>query len=116
MLLLRRAIDALRGLVQKARVELAMDAELRDFLETAIDNKMQAGLSRAEALRAAQAELGSVEAVKDGIRDVGWASRLESFWQEVRYGARMLRRSPAFAVVRGSDFRRRSLPKQSAPR
>ena len=46
--------------------------ELREFLETAIEQKIRTGLSREAAVRAARMELGSVEAVKDRVRDVGW--------------------------------------------
>ena len=43
--------------------------------------------------------MGSVEAVKDRVRDVGWESILESVWQDVRYGGRMLRRTPGFTIL-----------------
>ena len=35
--------------------------------------------------RAARVEMGSLEAVKDRVRDVGWESTVESVWQDVRY-------------------------------
>jgi predicted permease len=52
-----------------------------------------------EAVRAARVELGSLEAVKDHTRDVGWEAGLESVWGDVRYALRTLRRSPGFTVV-----------------
>ena len=99
MPLLSRVIDGFRSLFGRTRVEREMDAELRDFLETATEQKMRAGLPREQAVRAARIELGSMAAVKDRIRDGGWDFVLESVWQDVRYGARMLWRSPAFAVI-----------------
>ena len=76
-----------------------MDEELRAYLVTAVDRKMAAGMSHQDAMRAARVEMGAVEAVKEQIRDVGWESLLESFWQDVRHAVRMLRKSPGFTLV-----------------
>ncbi len=99
MTFIPRLLGGLRGLFRKTRVEQELDTELREFLESAVDHKMRAGLSRGDAMRAARIEMGSVAAVKDRVRDVGWESLLESIWQDVRYGVRVLRRSPAFAAI-----------------
>jgi hypothetical protein len=56
-------------------------------------------MSRADAERAARLELGSPAAVKDWTRDVGWESRLESVWRDVRYAARTLRRTAGFTTI-----------------
>jgi putative ABC transport system permease protein len=99
MPLVRRVIAGFRALFRKTRVEQELDAELREFMETSVEDKIRHGLSREEAVRTARIELGGVEAVKDRVRDVGWESVLESVWQDVRYGARALRRSPGFAAT-----------------
>src|SRR5207237_5066421 len=44
-------------------------------------------------------ETGSLEAVKDRVRDVGWQSVAESSWRDVRLGFRILRRSPGFTAA-----------------
>ena len=80
------------------------------YLETAIDEKMRAGMSREEAMRAARVEIGSLEAVKDHVRDVGWESRVESVWQDVRYASRTLRRRRALPPSRSSRWRSASAP------
>ena len=56
-------------------------------------------MSRDAAVRAARVEIGSVEAVKDRVRDVGWESVVESMWQDVRFALRMLRKQPAFTAA-----------------
>lgn len=99
MRIINRVIGGLHGLFRKARVEEELDAELHEFLESAVEQKMRAGSSRGEAIRAARMELGSMDGVKDRVRDVGWESVVDSVWQDVRYGSRMLRRSPGFAAV-----------------
>jgi hypothetical protein len=99
MPLLRRAIGGLTALFHKGRVEQELDEELRAYLETSIDEKMRAGMARQDAIRAARVEFGSLEAVKDHTRHVGWEAGLESLWRDVRYAVRTLRKSPAFTAV-----------------
>ena len=99
MILLSRITKGVRALFRRSRAEAELDAELREFLEAAIEQKMRAGASREAATRAARIELGSSAAVKDRVRDAGWESIVESIWQDVRYGVRTLRRAPGFAVT-----------------
>ena len=83
---LNRCIAGLRHLFRSSRHEQEMDDELREYLEIAVAHKTATGLTRDDALRAVLVETGSVAAVKDCIRDVGWESALEAVWQDVRYG------------------------------
>jgi predicted permease len=99
MSLFARVVGGLNGLFRKDRVEQELDDELREFLEAGIEEKMRAGMPQAEAVRAARLEAGSVEAVKDRVRDVGWESVVESVWQDVRYAIRGLRKSRGFTTA-----------------
>jgi predicted permease len=99
MSLLRSFAGGLRALFRKQRTEREMDEELRGYLDAAVNEKMRAGMSREEALRAARVEMGSLEAVKEEVRSIGWESHLESLGQDLRYGVRRLAHSPGFTAV-----------------
>ena len=90
-IVMTRWLMGLRALIFKRRTERELDAELREYLNTAIEQKMSSGMSRADATRAARVEMGSVEAVKDHVRDAGWETTVESVWRDARYGLRLLR-------------------------
>jgi predicted permease len=79
------------------------DQDLADELESHIqlhaDEYTRAGLSPQEARRRAILALGGVESTKEAYRDRRGVPRLESFVRDLRYGARTLRRSPAFLLA-----------------
>jgi len=99
MRMLRRAAAGLKALFGRRRFEHDLDAELRAFLEAAVERKMRDGLSEEAATRAARMELGSPEAVKDRVRDVGWESAVDSLCRDAEYAIRSLRRTPGFTAV-----------------
>ena len=94
MVPIRRLLAGLKALVGGHRAEQELDEELRAYLDTSVEAKIRAGMDGTDARRAARVEIGSLEAVKDYVRDVSWETRLEGFWRDVRYAARTLRKAP----------------------
>jgi len=99
MSLLRSIAGGLRSLFRKEQVSQELDEELGVFLEMAAQEKMKEGMSRKDALRAVRLERGSLEATKEVVRADGWESLLDTCWQDLRYGFRVLCRNPGLTSV-----------------
>ena len=96
---MRRLLAGLRALVGRRELDRDLDDELRGYLDSLIEQHLREGMPPEDAVKAARSTIGSLEAIKDAVRDVGWESRLESIWQDVRHAVRGLRRAPGFAAV-----------------
>ncbi len=89
----------LRSIFHKNRAELDLSEELQFHLQNQIDEYVAQGMNRKEARHAALRSLGGIEQAKEECRDARKVNLLENFLQDVRFGLRMLRRSPGFSLL-----------------
>jgi len=81
------------------RSDQEMDAEFSAHLGMLAEENMRRGMTREEALQSARREFGGVEQTKESYRDLRGLPFPETLFQDVRYGLRMLAKTPALSAV-----------------
>src|SRR5215510_1105320 len=84
---------------RRRRREEELEEEIQGHLQMAIRDRMERGESAEEAESAARREFGNVGLIKETTRGMWGFGTLETIWQDLRYGARMLLKRPGFTVV-----------------
>jgi len=89
----------LGGLFGRERRERDLAAELESHLQLHIEDNLRAGMGEEEARRQALMKLGGVEQTKQAHRERRGLPLIETLFQDVHYGARMLLKNPGFTAV-----------------
>ncbi len=96
---LRTFLHRLAALFRRGRLEGDLDEELRSHLEMAAERNLRKGMSAEDARREALRSFGGVEQAKENYRDQRGLPVIETTLQDLRFGFRMLRRSPGFSIL-----------------
>src|ERR1700751_2933531 len=96
---LRALLTRVRALFGRAKLEQGLDAEMRSHLEMLAEENLRRGMSAEEGLYSARREFGGIEQTKEAFREQRGIPFVENLIKDARYGARLLRKSPGFAVV-----------------
>lgn len=89
----------MKALVRREQLHCDLNDELAHHLELRAQKNLEAGMSTEEARYAARRQLGNASALQERSRDLWTFGAIEAFWEDVRYGCRILRKNPAFTAV-----------------
>jgi hypothetical protein len=89
----------IRRVFHKSPGEKSLDKELQFHLDRQIADYLAAGMHPEDARRRARLEFGTLESVKEEVRDTRWETSLEKVFRDFRYAARTLRKDRRFALA-----------------
>jgi macrolide transport system ATP-binding/permease protein len=89
----------LKQIFSRRRLYNDLSDEMRQHLEEKIDELVASGISKKEATAAARRQFGNVTLIEQDSREVWQWPSLEDFFMDLRFGLRMLAKTPIFTVV-----------------
>jgi predicted permease len=99
MRLIDQATALWRALFRNARVDADLADEMRFHIEREVEANIAHGMTPDAARRAARLTFGSVDAAQEQARDERPGTGVRQAMRDVRFGARLLLKSPGFAIT-----------------
>jgi predicted permease len=87
------------GLFNRKRRKEEFAEELESHLALHIEDNLRAGMSPEDARRQALIKLGGVALTQELHREQRGLPMLETLWQDLQFGWRMLRKNPGFTLI-----------------
>jgi putative ABC transport system permease protein len=92
-------MNLLKKLFQRPAIKQEIDDELRFHIEQRTAENIANGMTPEEAAREARKRFGNVQSVREECRETRGASFGETTLNDIRFGARLLRKNPGFTTI-----------------